>query len=84
MPKAELPAASPCRHMALAGECTRLGSRLSTGGGGGIRTHGNASATTVFETAPIGRSGTPPSIALVVGCVHPQLDKERLHQRFDL
>ena len=30
------------------------------GGGGGIRTHGDASATTVFKTAPINRSGTPP------------------------
>ena len=30
------------------------------GGGGGIRTHGKASPTTVFETVPIGRSGTPP------------------------
>ena len=29
-------------------------------GGGGIRTHGDASATTVFETAPINHSGTPP------------------------
>ena len=30
------------------------------GGGGGIRTHGTIAGTTVFETAPIGRSGTPP------------------------
>ena len=31
-----------------------------TGGGGGIRTHGRRKPTTVFETAPIGHSGTPP------------------------
>jgi hypothetical protein len=30
------------------------------GGGGGIRTHGDPRATTVFETAPIVHSGTPP------------------------
>jgi hypothetical protein len=35
---------------------------LLVGGGGGIRTHGGASTTTVFETAPIGRSGTPPEV----------------------
>ncbi len=33
---------------------------LVTGGGGGIRTHGTASRTTVFETAPFDHSGTPP------------------------
>ncbi len=32
----------------------------SLGGGGGIRTHGSASTTTVFETVPIVHSGTPP------------------------
>ena len=31
------------------------------GGGGGIRTHGTLARTTVFKTAPINRSGTPPS-----------------------
>ena len=30
------------------------------GGGGGIRTHGDPKATTVFETAPIVHSGTSP------------------------
>jgi hypothetical protein len=30
-------------------------------GEGGIRTHGDPKATTVFETAPIGRSGTSPT-----------------------
>lgn len=30
------------------------------GGGGGIRTHGTRERTTVFKTAPINRSGTPP------------------------
>ena len=29
-------------------------------GGGGIRTHGTLARTTVFKTAPINRSGTPP------------------------
>ncbi len=40
-------------------------SRLETvedgSGGGGIRTHGRLSPTTVFKTVPIGRSGTPPN-----------------------
>ena len=31
------------------------------GGGGGIRTHGTLARSTVFKTAPINRSGTPPS-----------------------
>ena len=31
-------------------------------GGGGIRTHGTFDRTTVFKTAPINRSGTPPEI----------------------
>lgn len=34
------------------------------GGGGGIRTHGTRERTTVFKTAPINRSGTPP-----IGCI---------------
>ena len=34
---------------------------LLNGGGGGIRTHGTLARTTVFKTAPINRSGTPPS-----------------------
>ena len=29
-------------------------------GGGGIRTHGTRERSTVFKTAPINRSGTPP------------------------
>ncbi len=33
---------------------------LLNGGGGGIRTHGTLARTTVFKTAPINRSGTPP------------------------
>jgi hypothetical protein len=32
----------------------------SSGGGGGIRTHGTREGTTVFETVPIDHSGTPP------------------------
>lgn len=36
------------------------------GGGGGIRTHGTLARSTVFKTAPINRSGTPPK--LVVSC----------------
>ena len=38
----------------------RLISKRGDGGGGGIRTHGTLARTTVFETAPIGHSGTPP------------------------
>jgi hypothetical protein len=34
---------------------------LQIGGGAGIRTLGGVSSTTVFETVPFGRSGTPPS-----------------------
>lgn len=30
-------------------------------GGGGIRTHGTLARSTVFKTAPINRSGTPPN-----------------------
>ena len=37
---------------------------LLNGGGGGIRTHGTLARTTVFKTAPINRSGTPPSNCL--------------------
>src|SRR5271163_997639 len=33
------------------------------GGEGGIRTHGTLARTTVFETAPIDRSGTSPARA---------------------
>ena len=32
----------------------------ASGGEGGIRTHGGLAPTTVFETAPIGHSGTSP------------------------
>src|SRR5271168_1963294 len=35
------------------------------GGEGGIRTHGTLARTTVFETAPIGHSGTSPWRALI-------------------
>lgn len=35
-------------------------SQKKAGGGGGIRTHGTVARTTVFETAPIDHSGTPP------------------------
>ena len=38
------------------------------GGGGGIRTHGTLARTTVFKTAPINRSGTPPSNCF--GCIY--------------
>ncbi len=34
---------------------------LINGGEGGIRTHGPRKGTTVFETAPFGRSGTSPN-----------------------
>ena len=34
---------------------------FKSGGEGGIRTHGDPKATTVFETAPFGRSGTSPA-----------------------
>jgi hypothetical protein len=37
------------------------------GGEGGIRTLGTHKSTTVFETAPIDRSGTSPLIARVIG-----------------
>ena len=33
---------------------------LTHGGGGGIRTPGGVTPTTVFETAPFNHSGTPP------------------------
>ena len=36
---------------------------LPTCGEGGIRTHGGASPTTVFETVPFNRSGTSPIVA---------------------
>ena len=35
-------------------------------GGGGIRTHGTRERSTVFKTAPINRSGTPPVCLIVV------------------
>ena len=40
------------------------GSGFLNGGGGGIRTHGTLARSTVFKTAPINRSGTPPNIIL--------------------
>ena len=36
------------------------------GGGGGIRTHGTLARTTVFKTAPINRSGTPPVCIIIL------------------
>ena len=36
----------------------------AAGGEGRIRTHGTLARTTVFETAPIGHSGTSPGIAV--------------------
>ena len=39
---------------------TAPGSTFRDGGGGGIRTHGTLTRTTVFETAPFDHSGTPP------------------------
>ena len=41
-------------------------SPVRTGGEGGIRTHGTLARTTVFETAPIDRSGTSPLAVLGV------------------
>ncbi len=38
-----------------------IGLGFLNGGGGGIRTHGTLARSTVFKTAPINRSGTPPS-----------------------
>jgi hypothetical protein len=35
---------------------------LEQGGEGGIRTHGDRKATTLFESAPINHSGTSPNI----------------------
>lgn len=39
----------------------RLFFLVGSGGGAGIRTLGTLARTTVFETAPFDRSGTPPS-----------------------
>ncbi len=39
---------------------------VSNGGGGGIRTHGTLARSTVFKTAPINRSGTPPKLCCFV------------------
>lgn len=59
----------PSKHV-MPARCPRLiirkarnlyGSGFLNGGGGGIRTHGTLARTTVFKTAPINRSGTPPS-----------------------
>ncbi len=44
----------------------RYGLGFLNGGGGGIRTHGTRERTTVFKTAPINRSGTPPYSCLDV------------------
>ena len=41
-------------------KATLIGGFLN-GGGGGIRTHGTRERSTVFKTAPINRSGTPPN-----------------------
>ena len=37
-----------------------ISDKREIGGEGGIRTHGTIAGTTVFETAPIGHSGTSP------------------------
>ena len=42
------------------------GSGFLNGGGGGIRTHGTRERSTVFKTAPINRSGTPPDIGYIL------------------
>jgi hypothetical protein len=39
---------------------------LKQGGEGGIRTHGDRKATTLFESAPINHSGTSPYMLLIV------------------
>ena len=36
---------------------------VADGGGGGIRTLGGVAPTTIFETVPFNRSGTPPYMA---------------------
>ena len=63
--------------------CTRIiirkarnlyGSGFLNGGGGGIRTHGTRERTTVFKTAPINRSGTPPD-KLNCNKIHSNLNK---------
>ena len=43
-------------HSGLMGDSQRL----AIGGEGGIRTHGELTPTTVFETVPIDHSGTSP------------------------
>jgi hypothetical protein len=45
-------------HAAL----TDSGCEGDDGGEGGIRTHGTLAGTTVFETVPIGHSGTSPAL----------------------
>ncbi len=37
-----------------------IGLSLASGGGGGIRTHGGLSPTSVFKTGALNRSATPP------------------------
>jgi hypothetical protein len=44
-------------HLARMTDCIE---GKGNGGGGEIRTHGTLTRTTVFETVPIGHSGTPP------------------------
>ena len=39
----------------------------ANGGGGGIRTHGGLSPTSVFKTGALNRSATPPTSAAIAG-----------------
>ena len=58
-----VPNASCAPRLSVGGVHVRhqdCGRQAKIGGGGGIRTHGALASTTVFETAPIGHSGTPP------------------------
>ena len=49
-----------CPRLIIIKARTLMFTGFLNGGGGGIRTHGTRERTTVFKTAPINRSGTPP------------------------
>ena len=51
----------------------KLGTLFDKKGGGGIRTHGTFDRTTVFKTAPINRSGTPPGNLPLIYFYHNHL-----------
>ncbi len=74
----ERPVSRALRHLGLLDN--------GAGGGGGIRTHGEVALTTVFETAPIVHSGTPPrqeesrSLLLAI----PELPEEGIQQLLGL